>query len=292
MIFNPTARGEKAARFRRWLGGLEQDCALKPTSKPGAARELAAEAIDEGFDTIVAAGGDGTVNEVLNGFGLAPDGFNRARLAVLPLGTVNVFARELKIPAKLDRAWAIIRKGNETRIDLPRVDFQLNGLPTHRYFVQLAGAGLDARAIELVNWEWKKKVGPLAYVAAGLQAMNAPQPTITVKSGSQTDSAQLVLIGNGRLYGGTFKVFPQADLSDGVLDICLFPKVDWPALVHCGSILLATRLLPKGRARHLSTAVLELSGPTGTAFEVDGEWCGQLPASFSVERRALRVVVP
>ena len=100
---------------------------MKATAAPGDARRLAAEAVGEGFDLIVAAGGDGTVNEVLNGIGDAPDGFARARLGVLPLGTVNVFARELKIPLQLERAWEVLRRGRETQIDLPRVEFSANG---------------------------------------------------------------------------------------------------------------------------------------------------------------------
>jgi hypothetical protein len=96
VIFNPAARGNKARHFRRQLDAIGSQCALKATAAPGDARRLAAEAVDDGFDLIVAAGGDGTVNEVLNGIGDAPDGFARARLGVLPLGTVNVFARELE----------------------------------------------------------------------------------------------------------------------------------------------------------------------------------------------------
>ena len=292
VIFNPAAQGNKAGRFRRWLAGLEADCALKPTASPGAARALAAEAVNDGFNTIVAAGGDGTVNEVLNGVGDAPEGYQRARLAVLPLGTVNVFAKELKMPAAIPRAWAAIRAGREIRIDLPFVDFQRDGRPVRRYFAQLAGAGLDARAIELVSWELKKKVGPLSYVAAGLRAMGESLPLIQFKAGTQAGSGQLILLGNGRLYGGRFKVFPQADLSDGKLDVCVFPKVNWPTLLHCGTMLLATSVLPGSHAQHLTADSLELSGPPGTPFEVDGELCGHLPATFGLEPGKLRVIAP
>jgi diacylglycerol kinase family enzyme len=205
---------------------------------------------------------------------------------------VNVFARELKIPLKLGRAWEVVRQGREIKIDLPRVEFQANGVAVRRYFAQLAGAGLDARAIEMVNWGLKKKVGPLAYIAAGLRAMKGAQPTLQIRNGTQTETAELVLVGNGRLYGGAFEVFPRANLSNGLLEACLFPKVTWPALVHCGASLLTTRLLPKNRAQHLQAKTFELSGPPGTGFEVDGEWCGHLPATFSIEPLGLRVVAP
>ncbi len=177
MIFNPAARGEKARRFRRQLDAIGAQCAFKATTAPGDARRLAAEAVRDGFDLIAAAGGDGTVNEVLNGIGDAPDGFARARLGVLPLGTVNVFARELKIPLKVENAWEVLQRGHETKIDLPRVEFSADGVLQKRYFCQLAGAGLDARAIELVDWQHKKQVGKLAYVIAGLKALCEKKPT-------------------------------------------------------------------------------------------------------------------
>ena len=94
VIFNPTARGGKARRFRRHLDAIGKEATLKLTAAAGDARRLATEAVGEGFEIVVAAGGDGTLNEVLNGIGDAPDGFVRARLGVLPLGTVNVYARE------------------------------------------------------------------------------------------------------------------------------------------------------------------------------------------------------
>ena len=237
VIFNPAARGNKARHFRRQLDAIGSQCAFKATAAPGDARRLAAEAVAEGFDLVVAAGGDGTVNEVLNGIGDAPDGFARARLGVLPLGTVNVFARELKIPLKLERAWEILQRGNETKLDLPRAEFSVDGKIARRYFVQLAGAGLDARAIELVDWQHKKRVGPLAYVIAGMKALRERKPEITVREddhpADQNFSGELVLIGNGRFYGGPFEIFPRADLRDGLLDVCVFLRVDFPTLFRC-----------------------------------------------------------
>ncbi|HWI60084.1 MAG TPA: YegS/Rv2252/BmrU family lipid kinase, partial [Bacillota bacterium] len=244
VIFNPTARGEKAKRFRRHLDEFGSRSTLKLTTAPGDARRLAAQAVSEGFDTIVAAGGDGTLNEVLNGLGDVPEGFERARLAVLPLGTVNVFARELAIPTRLERAWEVIGRGQETRIDLPCVEYQANGGSQRRYFAQLAGAGLDARAIELVHWPLKKKIGPLAYVWAGLQALRGKPAQITAAGAQQAATGGLVLIGNGRLYGGPYQIFPKADLRDGLLEVCVFPQVNWFTLAHCGPHLLLRRRLP------------------------------------------------
>jgi len=292
VIFNPVARGEKARRFRRYLDEVGTHSTLKLTSGPGDARRLAAEAIDEGFQTVVAAGGDGTVNEVLNGFGDAPDGFQRARLAVLPLGTVNVFARELAIPSKLERAWAIIQQGHETRIDLPKAEYSSNGNEKAVYFAQMAGAGLDARAIELVRWDLKKKVGPLAYVFAGLQALLNVPLNITAAGSQYKITGGLVLIGNGRLYGGAFRIFPKADPRDGLLDVCVFPRLNWFTLARCGPRLLLRGQLPAAAAESFQTESLTLTSPAQTPFEVDGELIGHLPARFTLKQGRLRVVVP
>jgi len=292
VIFNPTARGEKARRFRRHLDAIGKEAELKLTAAAGDGRRLAAEAVGEGFEVIVAAGGDGTLHEVLNGICDAPEGCERARLGVLPLGTVNVFARELAIPTKLDAAWAAIRQGRELRIDLPAVDSQINGTRQRRWFAQLAGAGLDARAIELVQWPLKKKIGPLAYIVAGLQALMGAQSRITAAGGGHSATGELVLIGNGRLYGGPYRVFPQADLRDGLLEVCVFPRVNWLTLARCGPSLLLRGTLPASATIVFQAESLTLSSPSPTALEADGELIGHLPAAFSLQRSCLRVIVP
>jgi diacylglycerol kinase (ATP) len=292
IIFNPTAKGNKARHFRHHLDEFAAECTLKLTASAGDARQLATRAVEEGFEIIVAAGGDGTLNEVLNGIVDAPKGFERARLGVLPLGTVNVFAREVRIPLKLERAWETIRNGRETLIDLGVVDFQENGAPARRYFAQLAGAGLDARAIELVDWRLKKKIGPLAYVVAGLRALLEAQAKITVTSGETGGTGELVLIGNGSLYGGEFRIFPPADMRDGLLEACVFSRVNWLTLFRCAPRLLLRGTLPRAATANYRSGSLTLTSASRVPFEVDGEFAGYLPATFSMRRLQLRVIVP
>jgi len=335
VIFNPTARGEKARRFRHYLDAIGNECTLKLTGAIGDARRLAAEAVRENFDTIVAAGGDGTLNEVLNGIGDVPNGFERVRLGLLPLGTVNVFAKELGIPLKTELAWQTVRKGKETLIDLPAVEFASNGTLERRYFAQMAGAGLDARAIELVSWQLKKKLGPLAYVAAGLKALLGKQTQVTAtdaanrtvaNSRKETEASltrplatlspldgerdgvrgipeissgkpyhitgELVLIGNGRFYGGRFAIFPEANPRDGLLDVCVFRRTNWLTLVRCALPLLTRGLLPTHAVRRFRSSRFTLTSPARTALELDGELVGHLPATFSLTHQKLRVIVP
>jgi len=312
VIFNPAAKGQKAERFRRCLDTIAAECSLERTAAPGDARALAAEAIRRGFETIFAAGGDGTLNEVLNGFADVPDGFARARLGVLPLGTVNVFARGLGIPTQPDAAWQVLRCARETRIDLPCVEHGAPNARKQHYFAQMAGAGLDARAIELVSWSHKKKIGPLAYVVAGLRALTEKPARITVavedrKSGveaanasgprlstpdSRRNRGQMVLIGNGCLYGGSFRIFPGADACDGLLDVCIFPRANWLTLLWCALPLLLGKRLPEGAVTRFRAESFTLSSDPPAPFEVDGELAGHLPAAFSVKRAGLRLLVP
>src|SRR5580698_5268615 len=292
VIFNPAARGNKARRFRRHLDEMAQQSVFKATTAPGDAQRFAAAAVVDGFNVIVAAGGDGTVNEVLNGIGDVPGGFDRVRLGVLPLGTVNVFARELRIPLRLEHAWAMLRRAREMKIDLGRVDFMDDGKPAKRYFVQLAGAGLDARAVELVSWKLKTHAGPIAYVVAGFQALAEKQSRISVSVNGQKVEGELVLLGNGKFYGGPFEIFPGAAMNDGLLDACVIPKLSLMTLLRLAPGFLLRRKLPEKRVGRVRAQKLELTSEPPAAFELDGEWVGYLPATFSVELKKLRVVVP
>jgi YegS/Rv2252/BmrU family lipid kinase len=263
-----------------------------PTAAAGHGRTLAAAAVAEGYDTIIAAGGDGTLNEVLNGLADAPGGLERARLGVLPLGTVNVFARELGLPLDLDGAWRVLEAGREARIDLPEVVFGEGPGAERRCFAQLAGAGLDARAIELVNWGEKKVLGPLAYVLAGFKALTEEQPPITVLTGMGEEHGELILIGNGRFYGGTLQLFPEASLCDGLLDVTVFPRVNWQTLVRSGWGWLNDALHAGAGCRTFQAASFTLTAARPVSLQLDGDAVGRLPARFSVRPQALRVLVP
>ncbi len=292
VIFNPAARGEKARHFREQLAGLAGRAEFRPTRAAGDGRTLAAEAVREGFSTIVAAGGDGTLNEVLNGIHDA-DGLARVRLGVLPLGTINVFAREFRVPSNFKAAWQVIETGHERVIDLPMATFaHADSAPQARVFGQLAGAGLDSRAIELVNWEHKKRFGPLAYVLAGCKALAEPKARIRVVAGTQRAEGELILIGNGRYYGGSLELFPEADPADGLLDVTVFPKANWRTLIGAGWGWLTSEIHVGARCVTLRANQVELSSDSPIPVELDGDNVGLLPATFTVRRQVLRILVP
>jgi YegS/Rv2252/BmrU family lipid kinase len=292
VIFNPMARGQKATRFREQLRQLAGECVLKATTSAGAGRALAAEAVREGFETIVAAGGDGTLNEVINGLAETPANLAHCRIAVLPLGTVNVFAREIEMPTRFRDAWEVIRSGHEIRIDLPTAEFLHAGELQRRCFVQMAGAGLDARAVELVSWKLKKRLGQFAYWIAALRALAEPKMKVRAEVAGQAIEGELVMVGNGRFYGGPYALFPLAEIQDGVLEVSIFPRANWLSLCRSVCGLFTDRLYTAGGVRNLRAPQVNLFGSSSTPFHLEGEKAGYLPVNFSVLPRALRMVVP
>jgi diacylglycerol kinase (ATP) len=292
IIFNPTAKGDKARWFRSHLKQIAAEVELRPTTAPGGARPLAAQAVQNGFDTLIAAGGDGTINEVINGLSDVPEGFARARLAVFPLGTANVFARELQLPFRLTEAWNIIRQGKEARVDAGLAEFSVNGAPRRRYFIQLGGAGLDARSIELLNYQHKRYLGSLAYVLAGFRAIVEKKPVIVANDGARDYHGELVLLGNGQLYGGPFRLFPRADPKDGQLDATIFPQANLRTLWRCCGDWLGGRWEGFGGATQIQFRRLTLraADSANIPFELDGDNAGHLPVTIRVLPKLVRVV--
>jgi diacylglycerol kinase (ATP) len=292
VVFNPAARGDKARRFRQQLAELGTRCLLRPTTCAGDGRRLAAEAVQDGAGTVVAAGGDGTINEVINGIADVPGGLEQTRLGVLPLGTANVIARELRLPLSWRRAWHVIEQGTHRVVDLVQVTFVARGQTQRRYFAQVAGAGLDARATEVVDWHWKKRVSYFAYITAGLRALFEPQVPITVQTDERTVAGELVLMGNGRLYGGPFALFPSASLEDGRLNVRVFPQANLRLALACLVGIATGRIGRVGRSVDLTTTRLRLSAASRVPLQIDGEYIGELPAEFEFDPRRLRVIAP
>jgi YegS/Rv2252/BmrU family lipid kinase len=291
VIVNPSARGEKAEAFCSRLSALMSDCVFCRTTAQGEARSLAAKAVREGFGAIIAAGGDGTANEVANGIADVPQGLASVRLGVLPLGTINVFARELGMPLNLAAAIKTLARGRERSIDLGRAQYHGANGAASRCFVQLGGAGIDSRAVELVKWDLKKRFGRVSYVLAGLMALGEAQPTIMAE-GDGSASGQLVLIGNGRFYAGSFEIFPNASLQDGLLDLCVLPRVTSWRAAQAMLGLATLQPLRFGASLHYRWRTVTLRSASPVSLQLDGEPAGKLPVTLSVMPKALRVIVP
>jgi diacylglycerol kinase (ATP) len=291
LIFNPTAGGERGRKFIEELRREATGVTFAATVQAGDGETLAAQHAREGFTTLVAGGGDGTINEVINGL-MSVNSGEGVRLGVLPFGTQNVFASELGISHKPREAWNVIEQGRTRRIDLPRVSCQRNGGSAQRFFVQLAGAGFDARAVEVVDLERKKFLGPLEYVIAGLRVAAEPAPQLRVEADGERLEGRFVIVGNGRFYGGPFALFPNAANDDGKLDVCVFQNGGYLDFLRYFQGILRGVHPDFDDVKLLSVERLRISSATRVPLEVDGEFLGVLPCAFDVVPRALDVIVP
>ncbi|MHB1080172.1 MAG: diacylglycerol/lipid kinase family protein [Prosthecobacter sp.] len=220
VILNPAARSTKAASLEHALRRLSPEPELHLTTGPSDATLIAERLAAEGHELVVAAGGDGTMNEVLQGICRAnarrKPGEKHTSLGVLPLGTMNVFSVELKLPGRdIEGCWREITSGQRREVDL--------WMANDMYFAQLAGVGLDAQIVQETSWEAKKKYGPLSYVMSAVNVLMRTPPTLSVKiDGKAPMVGTVVLVGNGRHYGGPFPLFRNASNTDGKLDLLIF----------------------------------------------------------------------
>jgi YegS/Rv2252/BmrU family lipid kinase len=280
VILNPTAGNLEAVRdWQERVASLARGCPIRTTSHPGEAEALARDAVTEGFGRIVAAGGDGTANQVANGIA----GSNAA-LGILPIGTVNVFAMELGLPANdLERCWEIVAAGNMRLVDLPSA----NG----RHFVQLGGIGLDAQAVKETSLASKRSLGPLSYLisAAQIAAREPPKLFIQLQNASVREGS-FVLVGNGRLYGGPFPFFKQASIDDGLLDVVVFKRLGYLEIIKYLHDVVFSSDIRVPEIEYFQTNYLRVTSDQDVPVEIDGELSGTCPVEFQIHKRALRVL--
>jgi diacylglycerol kinase (ATP) len=266
-------------RFAETLraGGLEVE--VLNTERPDHATELATMAGDR---LIIAAGGDGTVNEVVNG--LSKD----ATLGILPLGTANVLARELGLPLKPEDACERILTGTGSRMD---VGVATDEEGTERRFACMAGIGFDASVVREVTPRLKRYLRSLAFPLFALKVyFQGDLPDLHVMDGDTTHVGQLAVIANGHYYGGDFKVAEEASLTSGKLEVVLVEKVGRLLRADILARVLAKRPLDRA-AKSFPVHDIRAESPGGRVpVQIDGELWGHLPMSFRIEPAAIRVI--
>jgi diacylglycerol kinase (ATP) len=281
VILNPAARGARTGRLRERVEKLARSATLCTTSGAGEAEALARHAVAEGYERIVAAGGDGTINEIVNGIA----GHN-VTLGLLPLGTMNVFAAELGLPANdLGKCWDIIEQNRTRRVDLPRAN--------RKHFVQLAGVGLDAQAVKETSRTFKRNFGPLSYLISAVQISTRTPPVLRIDSpDAATTEGSFVLVGNGRLYGGRFPFFKQAVMTDGLLDVIVFKRLSYLDIIRYLQDVVFTPQISSPEVEYFQTKHLRVTSNETVPVEIDGELVGNCPVEFKIRAGALRVLTP
>jgi diacylglycerol kinase (ATP) len=292
LISNPNAgqnRARRAAAVARFCALLqERGVAVEVlhTTAPGDATRLAADAAHAGAREIVVAGGDGTVNEALQG--LVGTG---VRLGVWPAGTANVLARELGLPFDLPSLTDVLARGATRRIYLGCATEERTG--TRRYFCLMAGVGLDAAVVAGVRPDLKRRVGKGAFWVSGLSFLANWQPvTFNVEVEGATYAATFAAVGKTAHYGGNLTVTPRAQLERPEFELCL---------VSGGSRVRYLRLLAQTMrasgvtrdipgVRFIRTTRARAHGDAHV--QVDGELIGQLPMTFEIVPEPIEVLAP
>lgn len=247
------------------------------------AMELAAEFAEAGEPIVVAAGGDGTLNAVIQGLA----GSSTA-LGVLPAGTMNVFARELGLPLNsLKKSLDVLEQEHIREVDL----FEANG----HAFVQMAGVGFDAQVIEETTWETKKMFGPMAYLMAAVKVLGEKPPKMRIIcEDGREEQGVCMLAGNGALYGGQIKLFRKADNTDDMLDALVFTEAGYK-LVLDSVRGIATGAIDAGNSsvKYLQSKSFRVVCDREVPVEVDGELIGRIDeVALLPAQRKLRVVAP
>jgi diacylglycerol kinase (ATP) len=286
-VFNPESGGGEHRKEIPLLIELLRCQGLEveelPTQRPGDAVQLAAEAAASGVDAVCAIGGDGTVNETIQG--IAETG---VPLLIVPTGTVNVLALELGIPLEPADACRLATRGQLSWIDL--------GKAGERYFSLMAGVGLDAMVVSSMSPTLKKALREAAFAVHGVATFfRSDFPLIRVETAEQTVDGYFVVFGNSANYAGSFGITSLASMRDGLLDVCVLQTLSaFSTAYYWLSALVNTHLRhPKVQYWRTESAQVSVVDSDDTVLvQTDGEVAGSLPMECRVAPRALTVIVP
>ncbi len=295
LIANPVSGGGAARRevdsVLRFFRKRGHEIEVRYTERVGHAESLAREAALSDADAIIAGGGDGTINEVINGIA-----GSSKKLAIMPWGTGNVFATEMRFPKSIPALCRLVLNGDSEALDL--------GICNGRRFLLMIGVGVDAYSLKQLQGQGlKRRLGVIAYAVAGIRAFTRYHyPTITVElPDGRRDSGSFVLVSNTSLYGDFFSFTPNASPLDGKLDIFVFRETGrWNTLILALRYLFRFLMNPDlsvppiglQRIKIYRSDSLRLSSSKHAYSQIDGELGSVLPLELSIAPRAVQLIVP
>lgn len=291
LIYNPTSGREEMRRRLPFIldlleqGGLETSC--HETKGAGDATRAAEEAVRRGFEIVIAAGGDGTIYEVVNGLA---ERERRPKLAILPVGTTNDFARAIGIPRHWKRAVDIIVKQHTAPIDLGRCELESDT----KYFINIAGGGSLTELTYEVPSKLKTMLGQLAYYVKGIEKLAWLKP-IKVEMRSRdcviNEEIMMFFLANSHSVAGFERLAPEAKLNDGKLDLIVLRKCSLADFIRLATMALRGEHLHDPLVRYYSVDELVVTSADHVQLNLDGELGGTLPGRFSVLPKHLEVFV-
>lgn len=288
IIYNPTAgreafKKEMAVALEKLeLAGYETSA--HATTGEGDATHAARDAAEKGFDLIVAVGGDGTINEVINGISELE---YRPKLGVIPAGTTNDFARALDIPRNIKVALDVITSGNSMLIDIGKVN--------EHYFMNIAGGGELTEVSYEVPSKLKTVLGQLAYFIKGVEMLPFIKPVKTRIEYDGTivdEEIMLFLVGNTNSIGGFEKIAPGAIIDDGYFDLLILRKTNIAEFIRLASMALRGAHLDDKNIIHAKAKHIIVTPEENMQLNLDGEFGGMLPGEFINLQQHIEVFVP
>lgn len=288
LIYNPTSGRELAQRNIAYiLDRLENagyEASAYATKSKGDATRGARKAVRRRFDLVIAAGGDGTINEVING--LAEREF-RPTLGVLPLGTTNDFARAVNIPRDIAKACDVLCEGIEMPIDI--------GKANSHYFVNIAGGGKLTELSYDVPSKLKTVLGQLAYYIKGIEMLPSLRPTkVKIEYDEHTFSGDIMLflVSNTNSVGGFERIAPNARLDDGLFDLLILKETNLADFIRLASLASRGEHMNDPKVIYAQASRIKVESAEKMQLNVDGEYGGVMPGEIINLRRHLRLMVP
>jgi diacylglycerol kinase (ATP) len=301
LIYNPTSGRKRHRRFAeieqatRILKEAGIATELAPTTGPGAASNIARQAVDQRRGMVIACGGDGTINEIVNGLARSD-----VPMALLPAGTANILAKELNVPWDIPRAARLIPGGAIRRIALGMA-MPTNGKHSAalsregRYFLSVAGAGPDGAIVNGVNGDLKKNAGVFAYWVEGFrQLVSYGFPKMHIQSAGQSRQATIIVAGRTAHYGGPFKITTGASLFEDSFEFLTNSRSSRLGYLACLPAIWMGTLRKKDGIETWKATEVNCESASGEPVyaQVDGEPVGLLPMSFRIVPDALSIVTP
>ncbi|MEA1959542.1 MAG: diacylglycerol kinase family protein [Chloroflexota bacterium] len=296
VIVNPTARGGETAK--RWplinelleQNNLSFDYAF--TEGVGHGIQLAREAADRDYELVVAVGGDGTVNEVVNGI-IDGDGKGRATLGIICTGTGSDSIRTLGIPREYGRSCRALARHKRKRIDLGAAEYVSNGRNMKRYYINTAGLGFDAAVAERTT-HFKRMGGTIPFLigfATVFFTYKGKDVTINIDGSGHEECSLLIAVNNGCYFGGGMKIAPDADPCDGELDVITVRDTNKLQLLFNFHRLYKGTHTTHPKVSTYKAKYVGIETPYRLPLQLDGEPVGEAPATFRVVPKALNVAI-
>lgn len=288
IIINPSSGKEKAVeilpQLKSVVQSLYEEAVVRETAKEGDAAEFAREACEQEYDAVVSMGGDGTISETVNGIA---EQCHRPNLGIVPMGTVNDFARALKIPLEPESAIQLLSDRQTIPVDIGKIN--------DCYFMNVLAVGAIAEATYAVTAEQKTKLGSFAYFLEGIKAILNKIPfklTVEHDEGKWTGQAYLLVSALTNSVGGFESLAPEAEVNDGKIHTFVIKDISFPQIMKIIPRLLKGELKEHDQVEYIRTSRVKVSASEELVVNIDGDEGKPLPFSAQVLKQHLHVFVP